>query len=374
MIYDEKNGLMGVPVFFLLLTLSQVNLLDSPAGNEAMAPFLSVHGSDLYLSWIEDDQLFLARHDGASWSAPRPVKGPKRLLANWADVPEHLAVDGWLVIAWPEMIGAHGYGLRVARSRDGGETWQDPEWLHGDRSGEEYGFVSLAATDTGAIAAVWLDGRDMRGHGMQLRTRTIGPETLGPEVILDDRTCECCATDMIWNEEGLLAVYRDRDQKEIRDIYAATDKAITSVAEDGWMMPGCPVNGPAIDQNGSLTALAWFTGAGDQRLAVSVRTGHGFTKPFRFGPSSRGRVDCAVTGPDRFAVSWLDVVDGKQVVMLGRFRVSEHGIQAEDSFTRIGKTPDGRPAGFPKLVRRNDHLVLVHQGADGGLTLSRQPL
>ena len=341
-----------------------------------MGASLTVHGSNLYLSWIEEDQLFFASYDGASWSKPLQVQGPKRLLANWADYPKLLVRDDWLLAAWPEAFGELAYGFRFARSRDGGRTWEKPAWLHGDQTGEEYGFVSLVGAGKDKAAAIWLDGRDMRGHGMQLRYRQIGPETLGPEQVLDDRTCECCATDLIWTEHGPLAVYRDRDPKEARDIYlAAPGRPPTRLAVDNWTIPGCPVNGPALDSHDGLTVAAWFTGAGEKRLAVAASKDGGatFSAPIRFGETAIGRVDCAVTEATGFAVSWLDSDGGDQIVMLARFRVTEHGPQPLGKPRRIGSTTTGRPAGFPRLHRWRERLVLAYLGREGGIRLVSLP-
>ena len=41
--------------------------------------------------------------------------------------------------------------------------------------------------------------------------------TLGPELQIDNRTCECCKTAMTAISDGLIAVYRDRSDKEIRE-------------------------------------------------------------------------------------------------------------------------------------------------------------
>jgi len=365
-------------MILLLLLLTDPAQLASPAGPGSMGASLTVHERDLYLSWIEADTLRLARHDGTAWSTVRTVAGPEKLLANWADFPKLLVLDSWMLIAWPERFETgHGYGFRFARSRDRGRTWTEPLWLHGDRGGEEYGFVSLAEGAAGKAGAVWLDGRDMRGDGMQLRYRQIGPDALGPEQILDGRTCECCATDLVITDKGPLAVYRDRSMHEVRDIaFAGEDRPPEIPFADGWVMPGCPVNGPALDRRDGLTAFAWFTGAGPTRLGVTVSRddGHRFLEPMRFSETAIGRVDCAITGPDRIAVSWIDYADGGQVVMLAHFGVEEIGVALKGAPVRIGKTPDGRPAGFPRLVLWRDRLVIAYQGEGLGIALKSLPL
>jgi len=88
--------------------------------------------------------------------------------------------------------------------------------------------------------------------------------TLGPELQIDNRTCECCKTAMTAIPDGLIAVYRDRSDKEIRDIaisrFAAGKwSAPETLSKDGWEIDGCPINGPAVSSDGKNVAAAWFT-------------------------------------------------------------------------------------------------------------------
>src|SRR5262249_8120144 len=133
----------------------------------------------------------------------------------------------------------------------------------------QHGFVSLTPTSDGKLAAIWLDGRNMpdEEHGnMALMYTTIAATgALGPEVQIDNRTCECCKTAMTSTADGgLLAVYRDRSDKEIRDISIARYingrwSQPETLSKDGWEIEGCPINGPAVSSNGKNVAVAWFT-------------------------------------------------------------------------------------------------------------------
>jgi hypothetical protein len=46
-------------------------------------------------------------------------------------------------------------------------------------------------------------------------------ETLGKEALLDGRVCECCQTSSASTPDGMAVVYRDRSEKEVRDISIA---------------------------------------------------------------------------------------------------------------------------------------------------------
>jgi hypothetical protein len=356
-----------------------VTLLDSPAGPGAMAPRLSAGRSGTLLTWIEpagaagagSHQLRFAELSAeGTWSEPRQVATGDAFFANWADVPGAAEAGGGLCFAhWLEKLGegTYAYGVRLARSRDGGGTWEDAGLLHDDRSPTEHGFVSyVALPDT--VQAFWLDGREMAAASagdMQLRTRRLGGgDGPGPSAVLDARVCECCPTDAALTSAGPIVVYRDRSESEIRDVAVVraagagwTEPAI--VHADGWEIHGCPVNGPAVDADGDRVAVAWFTAAeGRSRVAVafSADAGATFGDPVvvdEDGPL--GRVDLVLDGTGRAWVSWLATVgDGAEV----RLRPVAAGGEAGEART-IVETGAARSAGVPRMARRGDDLVLT---------------
>ncbi|MDC0266869.1 hypothetical protein OAK83_02685, partial [bacterium] len=71
-------------------------------------------------------------------------------------------------------------------------------------------------------------------------------------------------TSAIQLTDGPMVVYRDRSPEEIRDFSFVTDleqgwSAPEKIAEDNWLMPGCPVNGASIASSGDLVAISRFT-------------------------------------------------------------------------------------------------------------------
>src|SRR5262249_57943264 len=144
---------------------------------------------------------------------------------------------------------------------------------HCDSVKAEQGFGSMFAAKDGSLAAVWLDGREMKadtndahgnGHGnMPLRYVKIKRDgSLADEAALDTRVCECCQTSAAMTAEGPVVVYRDRSEgeKEIRDISIVRLKgekwrAPGPVFQDGWQLNGCPVNGAAVVAGGRPAAV-----------------------------------------------------------------------------------------------------------------------
>ena len=140
---------------------------------------------------------------------------------------------------------------------------------------------------------VWLDGRkfvnevteDVVASGMTLRSATIGPDlVLKNEALVDDLICDCCQTDVTMTNAGPLAVYRDRTEKEIRDIYVTRQvdgrwQDGSAVSDDSWEIPGCPVNGPVVQSNGAKVAVTWFSAPGNSgkvQVAWSADSGKSF--------------------------------------------------------------------------------------------------
>ena len=68
--------------------------------------------------------------------------------------------------------------------------------------------------------------------------------------------------------------YRDRTAKEIRDIRweAPPQRSMVStealLADDQWIVPGCPVNGPSVASCESHLAVSRFTAADDQPKVI----------------------------------------------------------------------------------------------------------
>ena len=191
------------------------------------------------------------------------------LFVNWADTPGlGVAGNGDLYAHWlrKSTDSTYAYFVETARSRDGGATWSPLGVLHEDRSPTEHGFVAWAPEDEG-IRAIWLDGRATGGdHGtagaMTLRSARLGlaSPAIEPSELVDERVCDCCSTALAMTAKGAFTVYRDRSGDEMRDIAwsrrassASTESRWTTptpVANDGWKIDGCPVNGPQVVAEG----------------------------------------------------------------------------------------------------------------------------
>jgi hypothetical protein len=234
----------------------------APAGSET--PNLTA-GPDgrAYLTWLEPVSprgfaLRFSVRGAQGWSAPRRIAQGANWFVSSVDFPSLAVLPGGMLAAYWYVATAgpasEAYDINLAFSKDGGTTWGKPMVPHRDRKKRQHGFLSLVPTAGNRLAAIWLDGRNMPDEvsgNMALMSTTIAPDgTTGPEVQIDNRTCECCQTSMAATPEGLIAVYRDRSNKEIRDISVARYangrwSPAEDLSKDGWEIDGCPVNGPA---------------------------------------------------------------------------------------------------------------------------------
>ena len=363
----------------------KVSPLEGPAGAGAAQPFLaSGRDGSLLLSWIEpgveegSSAVRVARMgaDGA-WSQPSTVVSRSDLFVNWADFPSVVeAVDGTLFVHWLQKSGEgpYAYHVMIARSRDDGRTWSEPARLHDDTSNTEHGFVSLEAHPSQpGVAAVWLDGRNMSeggdhddGHGdMTMRFAMVGSDgAVTGNAELDDRTCECCTTGMAWSGNGPIVAYRDRSPDEIRDIAIVRHtgevwSAPRTAHDDGWKIPGCPVNGPQIAAREGVIALAWFTGAeGEAKVlaAFSKDEGATFSPPVRLDSGAAvGRVDLVLLSDGTAVVTWLDG-SGDDAAVVAR-AIRPDGEVAE--VVRIAETTGIRGSGFPRMALAGDEIFIA---------------
>ncbi len=319
------------------------------------------------------DVVRLYRSEAGTWQHPVEVTSPGRpVFVNWADTPAALGFDDTSIVAvWPERFvdnenqPTQGYGLRMSRSRDRGNTWDDPMYLHTHIGGPEYGFVSLVLqAKTSSITAFWLDGRDSQGHDggqMQLRSAVLtasGPPSKRTQV--DPRVCDCCQTsaDLVGGQS--LVAYRDRSDAEIRDIaLAGAGGPPTNIHDDAWKFAGCPVNGPALAANDYHTAIAWFTAAGDNprvQLAFADPSGS-FGEPVVVHRGQAiGRVALAWVDQSHVAITYVEarVAGGERAQIVVRL-VDRQG-QLGPAF-QVADTENSRAAGFPQMVRSGADLV-----------------
>lgn len=364
--------------------LSELHAIASPAAAGSVAPSLAVSPEGVaWLSWLEPraaggHALRAARLDGAVWRSPITIAEGDSFFVNRSDIPTLLVRGGGRLVAhylWKGASDPMAHEVRLTQSRDDGATWSAPEVAHRDGTPTEHGFVSLLEAGEGT-RAVWLDGRnavsDSAGswiakpegaYATTLRTSVLGPSRgLEDEVELDARVCDCCQTAAVETATGPLIAYRGRSAGEVRDVWVTrmeggrwSEPALLHA--DGWMIPGCPVNGPSLAADGMHVAAAWFTGARDTArvlVAFSDDGGAHFGAPVRVdGGNPLGRVQVRVLAGGDALVCWLEAKGHDALVQVRRV----DGAHAGAPIT-VARTA-ARGSGLPRMAVNGNRVVLA---------------
>lgn len=200
---------------------------------------------------------------------------------------------------------------------------------------------------------------------MNLRYTTIDAKgRLSEEALLDSRVCDCCQTSAALTADGAIVVYRDRSEKEVRDISVVRFSKgqwtePRTLNADGWEIHGCPVNGPSVSAEGKRVAVAWFTAAKETprvKVAFSSDAGATFASPILVDEGSPvGRVDVLMLTDGSAIVSWLErTTKGGEVEVR---RVKPDG--SRDDATTVAESSAARVSGFPQMARSGNEIIFA---------------
>jgi hypothetical protein len=372
-----------------------VEPLATPAGKDSgMYSLATGRDGRTYLSWLEPvgggvHALRFSRLENGAWSAPAEIARASDWFVNWADHPSlTAAADGTLYAHWLVNTGrgstSYGYAIRAATSRDNGRTWTTA-FEEGTRNVTDYsGFLTFLPGPAGvdAVYLTPLSPDDGSGPAHD-HIKTVGiarfdaAGTLASRQIVDGDACSCCSTDMAETAAGPIAVYRDHDAGDIRDIsivrlVEGKWTVPAPVHRDGWQIGGCPTNGPAVAAAGSRVAVAWFTAAAGTpavNVAFSDDAGASFAAPQRIdGGQPVGWSDVLLLADGRALVSWLERTgDG-----VGEIRLRIVGAGSATAPIVVAPASSGRGTGIPMIARAGDHVIVAWR--DGQVRSARVAL
>jgi len=372
-------------IFSFLTTIScsrkEVHIQEIPffyEDSNAQPNLVSYNGS-LSLSWIsskEENKAFLnySQYKKGRWIKPQVIASGSDWFVNWADFPAH-AINQDLIITShlkKSASGTYTYDVILNLQKLSGEKIRENFLLNTDGVKAEHGFVSIMANNEKGFFITWLDGRNtiekkLEGDHKPMTIRFAEITDKGDvikESELDASTCDCCQTSIAITNDGPIVVYRDRSEEEVRDIYIVkningTWEKPNAVHDDGWIINGCPVNGPKVAVNSKNLAVSWFTVSNNHPLvnvSFSKNNGNSFGAPLKVNDHDAiGRVDVAFLNDEEVIVSYMEVDDIGTYLRIKK--VSFDGKISEP--ITISKIDGGRNTGVPQLEIIDSEIFIV---------------
>ncbi|MDG2235465.1 MAG: sialidase [Flavobacteriaceae bacterium] len=346
--------------------------------SNAQPSLVSGEGS-LSLSWISSNEgekstLNFSQFKEGKWINTQTMATGSDWFVNWADFPAHAINENLILSSYLKKSdsGTYTYDVILSLQKLSGEKVKEDFLLHTDGVKAEHGFVSIIPNHNQGFFITWLDGRntvnkDLDGHHKPMTIRFAEITNKGDiidENELDSATCDCCQTSIAVTNNGPVVVYRDRSEKEVRDIYIVRktngiwDDPIP-VHNDGWEINGCPVNGPKVASNSNNLAVSWFTVSSKNptvNLSFSKSNGASFGTPIKINDEDAiGRVDVAFLNPQEVLVSYIEGDD------VGTYlRIKKVSIDGKVSAPiTISKIDGGRNSGVPQLEILDNEAFIV---------------
>ena len=342
-------------------------------------PNLVSYNGSLSLSWISSKEeniasLNYSQYKEGRWIKPQVIASGSDWFVNWADFPAH-AINQDLIITShlkKSASGTYTYDVILNLQKLSGEKIRENFLLNTDGVKAEHGFVSIMANNEKGFFITWLDGRNtiekkLEGDHKPMTIRFAEITDKGDvikESELDASTCDCCQTSIAITNDGPIVVYRDRSEEEVRDIYSVkningTWEKPNAVHDDGWIINGCPVNGPKVAVNSKNLAVSWFTVSNNHPLvnvSFSKNNGNSFGAPLKVNDHDAiGRVDVAFLNDEEVIVSYMEVDDIGTYLRIKK--VSFDGKISEP--ITISKIDGGRNTGVPQLEIIDSEIFIV---------------
>ena len=275
--------------------------------------------------------------------------------------------------------------LHVARSQDGGQTFENPMQVNDDGLPISHTFENLATGNGSDLYVAWLDGRgkDPSGAALLFGCSNDQGRTIGKNLTVNGMACPCCRPMVAVAPNGhLWVVWRKTFTGNVRDIVLAKseDRGQTFsppllVHKDNWVFSACPHRGPSIgfDRFGRIY-VGWYTEGTDEQPRLLVATsddqGRTFSPPVSLHTSTTSLPDQMrmAVHPDGAVVAVWEEITGvrKRAVMrvsrdrgqhFGPLQILSSGANAEYPTVAIHES-GGVAIGWTEHAWPNNRIVL----------------
>jgi hypothetical protein len=373
------------------------------AGRASSTPSIAAQGDFVSVVWGASDakgatDVFAATSldGGATFYDPvrvNEVDGEAHL--NGEQPPRVVLVDRGgsvpvITVIWTAKE-EDGTRLLYSRSQDGGQSFGSAFVVPGTEAAGNRGWHSVVVAG-GRVGALWLDHREMAassttetahhqhtanpdakrdGAAMAQKSKLYFATTDGAVAAqaITSGVCYCCKTTVASGSDGALyAAWRHVYPGNIRDIAftvsrdgGKTFSPPARVSEDGWVLDGCPENGPAMAVDAQQRVhVAWPTlvgGTGGQEPSLAIfyamsQDGRRFTPRQEIPTEGVPRhVQIAVTPGGEVSLAWDEGEEGARRVASargtpdpsGQVRFQREVVDASGTSTYpvIAATPNG---------------------------------
>jgi hypothetical protein len=372
----------------------------SPSGGHGATVAVDPRNGAVYLAWaqkapkapndVEDREkrkkdvslsVLVARSDdgGRRFGAPVAASRPGDHVRAYTVSPARVAVgpQGDVYVQYgdedPDFSLEGSYlgrmYLRMARSLDGGRSFEPPVQIGGEAvegAVASLGMTNLFSAPDGALYSSWLDSRESIAYVLankkhppkniyasQLRVARSDDRgrSFQKSTLVTEPVCVCCGTKVAQGKDGPVyagtrglawqAVKGSADP--VRDIVVAashdrgaTWDAAVKLHDDGFKVSACPdvTAGLAVDSKGRLHA-AWYTGS-DRRpgvfYAVSSDRGKSFSEPVALLTDDwlpYGDVKLALDAKENVFVAFEDRRGDVDLIRLARIGADGSVLHAE---------------------------------------------
>jgi hypothetical protein len=261
--------------------------------------------------------------------------------------------------------GLFASDLRLSRSLDGGQTWEQHLVINEDQP-TSHSFEGLAVAPDGTVIVSWIESRDGKAATFVARVTERGTRVAERRRLLTDgETCVCCRVDVAAGPgDKVAALWREVFPENVRDMVLATSRdggrtfdAPALVHADGWKIAACPHRGGSVatDARGRLYAV-WYTEGTEGRpdlLFATSPDGRRFGAPRRLNAATASipdHVRLAVDAAGRAVMVWEDSTAVRRRVIMRTTVDGGRTLSAPQTLTQAVKAyaPDvvAAPGGF----------------------------
>ena len=353
-------------------------LLSNSKNKATCVSFSSDENNQPVVSWCETGEhdtkmFFLSFLDKQQNTFSNPVDVPIEQSATFHEegMPK-IAIkgDGTIVavyeIAAPTEQNRFAGFVKYIQSFDKGKTWTSPHYLAADTTpGKGHSFASATRLSDGEIGACWLDVafENAKNGRPVLFAKTNGRNGFNGETVVDSLACQCCRTAISCDGKGNISImFRDILSDSIRDmsLVTSTDDGKTfsramPFTNDGWVINGCPHNGPAVANVGGNSFATWFTGGPNSGVYFAALNSKGeVTDRKTISPNARNIQLCVLPND----IKLVAYNEGQKISDSFYTKIMVNKITGDKMFT-MDITPEKSKAGYPVLQALNHDKVVV---------------